>query len=49
MKASIKVEKPVAYLEHKPTKSRLPAYIPISRFKRFMLHFCFGLEYNKAE
>lgn len=49
MEAIIKVEKPVAYIEHKATKSRIPVYIPISWFKRFMLRFCFGLEYNKAK
>ena len=44
---TIEVEKPIAYIEHKPTKSRLSVYIPIGWFKRFMLRFCFGIEYIK--
>ena len=46
---TIKVENPVAYLEHKTTKIRVPVYAPIGWFKRFMLRIWFGLKYNKVE
>lgn len=49
METFIQVEKPVAYLVHKATKSILPVYTPIGWFKRFMLRFCFGLKYNKEQ
>lgn len=43
----IKVVKPVGYFEHEPTGYRISVYEPISRFKAFMLNWCFGLKYKK--
>ena len=43
----IKIITPVGYLEHKPTGYTISVYEPISRFKAFMLNWCFGLKYKK--
>lgn len=43
----IKIVNPVGYLEHKPTVYAISVYEPISRFKAFMLNWCFGLKYKK--
>lgn len=32
---------------HEPTMSRISVYKPISRFKRLMLRWCFGLKFEK--
>lgn len=45
----IKIEKPVGYLEHEPTDTLIAVYKPISRFKAFMLNWCFGLKYKRYE
>lgn len=46
---TIKVVKPIGYIEHKPTKSRIGVYQPIGWFRRLMLRLCFGLKYHKEE
>ncbi len=40
---------PIGYLEHKPTLTHITVYKPISRFKAFMLRWCFGLKYKKYD
>lgn len=45
--ARIMVPKPIGYLKHDPTGYTLAVYKPISRFKRIMLRWCFGLKYEK--
>lgn len=40
-------EKPIGYLVHKPTHSSIAVFTPIGWFKRLMIRWCFGLEYNK--
>lgn len=45
--ATIKVTVPIGYLRHEPTGYSLAVYKPISRFKRFMLRWCFGLKFEK--
>ena len=39
--------KPIGYLHHEPTGYSLAVYKPISRFKRLMLRWCFGLKFEK--
>lgn len=39
--------KPIGYLRHEPTGYTLAVYKPISRFKRLMLRWCFGLKYER--
>ncbi len=39
--------KPIGYLKHEPTGYSLAVYKPISRFKRIMLRWCFGLKFEK--
>lgn len=41
--------KPVGYLKHEPTGRSLAVYKPISRFKRIMLKWCFGLKFEKIK
>lgn len=43
----IKIEKPVAYLQHEATKAQIAVYRKINRFQRFMIRICFGLKYIK--
>lgn len=43
----IEITTHIGYLEHKPTGYRISVYEPISRFKAFMLNWCFGLKYKK--
>lgn len=43
---NIKLPDPIGQLIHEPTMSRISVYKPISRFKRIMLRWCFGLEYK---
>lgn len=38
---------PIGYLKHEPTGYSLAVYKPISRFKRLMLRWCFGLKFEK--
>lgn len=42
-------EKPIGYLLHEPTKTHIPVYKPISRFKALMIKWCFGLKYERYE
>ena len=42
-----KLPDPIGQLVHEPTMTRLSVYKPISRFKRIMLRWCFGLKYEK--
>ena len=44
---NVKPPDPIGYLIHEPTISRIPVYKPISRFKRLMLRWCFGLKFEK--
>lgn len=44
---NIKFPDPIGLLVHEPTMSRISVYKPISRFKRLMLKWCFGLKYEK--
>lgn len=45
--STISFPKPIGYLHHEPTGYSLVVYKPISRFKRLMLRWCFGLKYEK--
>ena len=38
---------PIGQLIHEPTMTTINVYKPISRFKRIMLRWCFGLKYEK--
>ncbi len=42
-------QKPIGWLEHKPTNSRFAIFQPIGWFKKLMIKWCFGLEYKEAE
>ena len=44
---SIKLKSPIGYLRQTPTDYTLAVYKPISRFKRLVLGWCFGLKYEK--
>lgn len=44
---SIKLPGPIGQLVHEPTMSRISVYKPISRFKRLMLKWCFGVKFEK--
>lgn len=46
--ATIKVTIPIGYLRHEPTGYSLAVYNPISRFKRLMLRWCFGVKFEKV-
>lgn len=41
--------KPIAYMKHKPTNSRISVYKKINWFQRIMFKLCFGFEYIKIE
>lgn len=41
-----KLPEPIGQLVHEPTMSRISVYKPISRFKRIMLRWAFGLKYE---
>lgn len=43
----IKMQEPVGYLIHNPTRTQISVYKPISWFKAFMLEWCFDLKYEK--
>lgn len=42
-------QKPIGWLEHKPTNTRLEIFQPIGWFKKLMLKWCFGFEYMEEE
>lgn len=44
---NIKLPDAIGQLVHEPTMSRISVYKPISRFKRLMLRWCFGLKFEK--
>lgn len=44
---NIKLPDPIGQLIHEPTMSRISVYKPISRFKRLMLRWCFGLKFYR--
>lgn len=44
---NIKLPDPIGQLIHEPTMSSISVYKPISRFKRLMLRWAFGLKYEK--
>lgn len=41
--------KPIGYLEHKESKTRIPVFQHIGWFHRCMLRWCFGVKYNKED
>ena len=43
---NIKLPDAIGQLVHEPTMSRISVYKPISRFKRLMLRWCFGLKFE---
>ena len=43
--AYIKIERPIGYLIHRPTKTQIAIFSHIGWFKRMMIKWCFGLEY----
>lgn len=45
--AKIIEHNPIGYLRHDPTGYSLTVYKPISRFKRLMLRWAFGLKFEK--
>lgn len=45
--AKIIAHNPIGYLKHEPTGYSLAVYRPISRFKRIMLRWCFGMKFEK--
>lgn len=49
MKAEYRMNmpKPIGRLIHIPTHHTIAVYKPISRFKRLMLRWCFGLKFEK--
>lgn len=49
MKAEYRLNmpKPIGRLIHKPTHHTRAVYKPISRFKRLMLRWCFGLKFER--
>lgn len=49
MEMRIKIDEPIGYMEHKPTRTRINVYHSIGWFRRLMLRLCFGLEYNKIK
>lgn len=44
--AKIIMHNPIGYIKHEPTGYSLAVYKPISRFKRIMLRWAFGLRYE---
>lgn len=43
----LNMSKPIGRLIHEPTRHSLAVYKPISRFKRLMLRWAFGLKFEK--
>lgn len=43
----IKMDEPVGYLRHEPTKTCIFVYKKINIFQRWMLNLCFGLRYEE--
>ena len=41
--------KPIGYLEHKESKTRIPVFKRIGWFHRCMLRWCFGVKYTKED
>ena len=41
-----KINEPVGYLHHEPTKTSISVYKEINIFQRWMLNLCFGLRYE---
>ena len=41
--------KPIGYLEHEESKTRIPVFKHIGWFRRCMLRWCFGAKYNKED
>lgn len=44
---TVKLPDLIGQLIHEPTMSRISVYKPISRFKRLMLRWCFGLKFER--
>lgn len=44
---NIKLPDPIGQLIHEPTMTTIKVYKPISRFKRIMIRWAFGLKYEK--
>ena len=45
--ATVTFELPIGRLIHEPTRHTIAVYKTISRFKRFMLRWCFGLKFER--
>lgn len=41
--------KPIGYLEHEPTKTRICVFESINWFRRLMMRWCFGIKYIKKD
>ena len=41
--------KPIGYLEHEESKTRIAVFKHIGWFRRCMLRWCFGVKYNKED
>ena len=41
--------KPIGYLEHEESKTRIQVFKHIGWFRRCMLRWCFGVKYNKED
>lgn len=41
--------KPIGYLEHEESKTRISVFKHIGWFHRCMLRWCFGVKYNKED
>lgn len=49
METGYRIEQPkvLGYFIHEATKSRIAVYKPIGKFKRLMIKWFFGLQYEK--
>jgi hypothetical protein len=45
----VQTPKPIGYLEHEETKTRIPVYKRIGWFRRCMIRWCFGVKYKKED
>lgn len=43
----LNIPKPIGRLIHEPTRHTIAVYKPISRFKRLMLRWCFGVKFER--
>ena len=45
----VQTPKPIGYLEHEESKTRIPVFKRIGWFHRCMLRWCFGVKYQKED